>query len=161
MPKAFKFAHNMFKANKTNLEDICFLSKNENRFFMDTPNKSFVDDENTRIIDEYLIRVCLILYRPGMVDKTIYGDDVFYPPSTGVKKWEVKKRILEATVPIPINDWDTRIKANTMCASYIVGDDYTNVVHVVPSGSVYIPVDNSGKQVPDRRYSFQKGWYKC
>jgi hypothetical protein len=158
MPKTFKYVHNIFKGKKTNMEDICSLSKNENRFFINTPNESFVDDKNTRMIDEYLISVCLILYHPGTIDKTIYGCVVCYPPPTGVKKWEIKKRILEATVPIPLKDYDI-IKAGTLCT--IAGDDYTNVVHIILSGSVYIPVDNYGKQVPDRRYSFQKGWYKC
>lgn len=159
MHRSFEFIYNMLLENKKDQTDLCVFSKNEHRAFLTSPNQSANEDEgkSTRLFDERIVSVCLILYQPTVaIDQTIYGKEVCYPPPPGVTKAEVKQRILEATLPIPASDYD---KFFTPLS--ISGNDYTKVIKVILYGSVYTPVNNVGYTTAPRRYSFNKGWYKC
>ena len=162
MPRSYKYVHDLLTDEKNRQADLYDISTNKHRAFQTSPHESFEEDTCTRLIEDYLVSVCLILYQPTVaVDQTIYGKSVCYPPLTGIKKSDVKRWILEASLPIPKNDYESLVKRKTLPDKLIQGDKYTKVVWVTLSGSVYTPMDNVGIQITPRRYSLSKGWHTC
>jgi len=161
MPMRFDFLWGLLDDDKRYQRSRSYFSTNKNRLFQDSPQESLEEDKvKTRLIDEYCVSVCLVLFRPGSpVDTTIYNRVIGYPPPEGVRKSDVKRWILEATIPIPIKDYIDLIKNRTLSDKLVHGDDYTKIVQVIESGSVYTPVNNAGVPVSTLSYSSIKGWY--
>lgn len=150
----FSFVHALSKKGEQNQHSLSSHSLNIGRAFQDTPNSPVREEEMTRLIDDNLVPVCLLLGNVGAC-LTINGEEVGYPPPGGKSKSEIKRRILSATVKIPFEDRkDLPVKP-------IKGYSYTEAVEMVRRGKVYRPIDSTGSVIPGYLYSDTKGWSKC
>jgi hypothetical protein len=161
MPRLYQYVHDRLEDEKRNRADLCDIATNKLAAFQAAPHLTVDENTYTRLIEDYLVTVCLILHPVSGTDQTIYGKPVCYPPPTGVLKSDVKRWVLESSLPIPKKDYVDLILHDTLPERLLIGDKYTKVVMVSFSGTVYCPIDSAGIPVASRRYSIHKGWYAC